>query len=225
MADLHKLQRSFEEALFRSPKATSYLHSRGITPEMRAWGGIGYCKDWLEGDLQSMYKRLTFPIYDWRGRLVSFAGRTLKEGYTGAKYIGLSDSSLFKKSQSLYGLNYALPHIAKSRVAVVCEGYTDVLGMVCFSGVKNVVGSMGVALTLSQVNLLARWAKLLIIALDGDTAGARATEKLKVKLKDAPILIRYVYLPSGEDPFDTSKTMGGSFGPWLFEQSKNRGFR
>lgn len=215
MVDLPQMQQKFEADCLKSSKACTYMAARGITPEMRLWWGLGYCKDWYEDDFKSLHKRLTFPIYDWRGRLLSFAGRTLKSGYSGAKYIGLSDSDLFKKSQQVYGLNYAMPHIAKSRVVLVVEGYTDVLGVSDYSGVKNVVGSMGVALTMRQVLLLSRWAKLIIVVLDGDAAGARATERLQTKLADSPIEIKYVSLPIDCDPFDMSKEMGLSFALWL----------
>ena len=215
MVDLLRMQEKFELDCLKSPTVCTYMAFRGITPEMRFRWGIGYCKSWYEDDFKSLYKRLTFPIYDWRGRLVSFSGRTLKSGYTGAKYIGLSDSALFKKSQSVYGINYAMPFIAKSRVALVVEGYTDVIGLHDLSGVRNAVGSMGIAVTEKQVTLLARWAKLVIIVMDGDAAGMRATEKLQVKLADSPVEIAFVHLPTGKDPFDLAREQGTSFASWL----------
>lgn len=215
MVDLDSMQRKFEADCLMSAKACTYMAARGITPEMRRLWGIGYCKDWYEDDFKSMYKRLTFPIHDWRWRLLSFSGRTLKKDYDGAKYIGLSDSDMFKKFQQLYGLNYAMPHIAKSRVALVCEGYTDVIGLHELSGVRNAVGSMGVAVTLKQVSLLARWAKLVVVVMDGDAAGIRATDKLIAKLVDAPVDVAYVHLPAGKDPFDLSLEQGSVFAKFL----------
>jgi DNA primase len=181
---------------------------------MREKWGIGYCAAYHE-DYKQLYKRITFPIYDWRGRLVSFSGRTLKMNYNGPKYLSLGDSTTFQKSSSLYGLHYAMPAIAKSRVAIVCEGYTDVIGLHDFSGVTNAVGSMGVAVTEKQVALLSRWAKLVIVVLDGDSAGAKATERLMHKLSTSPVQIAFVRLSGGQDPFDLAVEQGPSFAAFL----------
>jgi DNA primase len=223
VSELERWQQRFEDACVHSPKACAYLAARHITPAMRARWGIGYCKEHTE-TYKILYKRLTFPIYNWQGELLSFSGRTLRSNYTGAKYIGLADNDSFKKSEQLYGLHYAMPHIAKSRVAIVCEGFTDVIGLHDLCGVQNAVGSMGVALTKRQVLLLARWAKLVIVVLDGDAAGLRATEKLLLKLKDTPVTIKAVRLPNELDPFDMAKEMGPAFAQWLLAQVKNSNF-
>lgn len=149
--------------------------------------------------------------------MVSFAGRTLKPGYTGPKYLSLGDSGIYQKSASLYGLNYAVPEIARTRVAIVTEGYTDVIGLHDLSGITNSVGSMGVAVTDRQIALLSRWAKLVIVVLDGDAAGAKATERLMQKLETSPTKIAYVRLPAGLDPFDMAVKQGPAFGSFLFE--------
>ena len=216
MDELERWQQRFDEQCVHSPKACAYLAARHITPEMRLKWGIGYCKEYTE-TYKMLYKRLTFPIYDWRGRLVSFAGRTLKSNYPGAKYLALPDSDQFKKSQQLYGLHYAMATIAKTRVAVVCEGFTDVIGLHDLCGVPNAVGSMGVAVTVKQIALLSRWAKLVIVVLDGDAAGARATERLKKKLSESPVTIAYVGLPTGKDPFDLAIEQGPSFAAALLK--------
>ena len=216
MLDLLKMQQEFERDLPRFNVPCSYLASRSFTASMIKRWGIGYCRKYDE-EYSQLYKRLTFPIYDWRGRLVSFAGRTLKVGYTGPKYLSLNDSGVYQKSASLYGLHYALPAIAKSRVALVTEGYTDVLGLHDMSGVTNAVGSMGVAVTERQISLLSRWAKLVIVVLDGDAAGVKATEKLMRKLETSPIRIDYVRLPAGKDPFDMASQQGPAFGSFLLE--------
>lgn len=212
--DLEKLQRTFERDLARFERPCSYLVSRSFTSQMRAHWGLGYCRAYDEG-YQQLYKRLTFPIYDWRGRLTSFAGRTLKVGYTGPKYLSLGDSGTFQKSASLYGLHFALPEIARQRVAFVVEGYTDVIGLHDLSGVVNAVGSMGVAVTEKQIALLSRWAKLVIVVLDGDAAGAKATERLMNKLSTSPVEVAYVRLPAGKDPFDLAVEQGPSFAAFL----------
>lgn len=209
-----QLQQQFEKDCVSTPKVCAYLASRHITPMMRAHWGIGYGKLYVE-EYKMLYKRLIFPIYDWQGRLVSFAGRTLKHNYKGPKYLALPDSADFKKSQQLYGLHYAMSSIAKSRIAVVCEGFTDVMGLHDLCGIRNAVGSMGVALTVRQVLLLARWAKRIIIILDGDAAGVRATEKLLGKLENAPVQIDYVRLPEGKDPFDMSIEQGPDFAQYI----------
>ena len=214
MNELSKWQQSFEEQCIHSAKACTYMSSRGITPAIREHWGIGYNKEYVEA-YKVLYKRLIFPIYDWRGRLVSFSGRTLKPAHKGAKYIALPDTDNFKKSQQLYGLHYAMPYIANSRVAIVCEGFTDVIGLHDLCGVRNAVGSMGVALTVKQLQLLSRWAKLVIIMLDGDAAGARATDRLLLKLEGSPVELAHVRLPAGKDPFDCSLELGPAFADYI----------
>ena len=116
--------------------------------------------------------RLMFPIHDKRGRIVGFGGRALDDSTP--KYLNTPQSPVFDKSRVLYGLNLAADAIRTENLGVIVEGYTDVI-MAHQHGYRNVVASMGTALTDPQVNLLKGLAKSFVLALDPDTAGQSAT--------------------------------------------------
>ena len=121
------------------------------------------------------YNRVMFPIYDERGTCVAFGGRVIGAGEP--KYLNSSETPIFHKSNVLFGLNFAKNEIVKSGYAVVVEGYTDVIAM-HEAGIKNVVATLGTALTLRHIKLLGRYANQKIVYLfDGDEAGQRAAER------------------------------------------------
>jgi len=216
MTSISELQEIFMADAGRCAKAANYLRERGIDVITQDRWGIGYCNGGYTGTpLDTLRGRLTFPIWDWEGRLVSFAGRTLNPRYKGAKYVNLPDNTCFKKHQSLYGLNRAIRHIAESGTAVVVEGYTDVIGCHAFAGMTNVVGSMGVAVTEAQLTLLSRWAKNVIIILDGDAAGLRAMSRIRARELDVNLAMGFVTLPRGRDPFDLALEKTVALAPYL----------
>lgn len=119
--------------------------------------------------------RLMFPIHNRRGETVGFGARALSDEQQ-PKYLNSSDSPLFSKSDTLYGLDFAKEAIRREKLAVIVEGYTDVI-IAHQEGFKNVVASLGTALTEKQLGQLARMTKRYALALDADEAGAAATER------------------------------------------------
>ncbi len=117
--------------------------------------------------------RLMIPIRDVDGRIVGFGARTLeKDGLP--KYLNSPQTDLFDKSHLLFGLDMAKRTIREARQAVIVEGYMDVM-QAWQGGFRNVVAQMGTALTEPQLQLLKRYTKRFILALDADAAGAKAT--------------------------------------------------
>ncbi len=116
--------------------------------------------------------RLLFPIHDARGRVVGFGGRALDDSLP--KYVNTPQTPLFDKSGILYGLHLARETIRNEGLAVIVEGYMDVL-MAHQHGFRNVVASMGTALTESQVGALRRLTKSFTLAMDADAAGQQAS--------------------------------------------------
>ena len=117
--------------------------------------------------------RLVFPISDERGQVLGFGGRAL--GDATPKYLNTPETGAYHKSTALFGLDQAREALRERRVAVVVEGYFDVLAAHA-SGVANVVASSGTALTREQVRILARHADLVVLCFDGDAAGRRAAD-------------------------------------------------
>ena len=117
--------------------------------------------------------RLTFPIRNGFGELVGFGGRALDPSDK-AKYLNTPESTLYKKSFSLYRIDQAKEAIRKKGYAVLTEGYFDALAFVA-SGFPNVVASCGTAFTLEQARILRRYTSKILTAFDGDLAGLKAT--------------------------------------------------
>ena len=119
---------------------------------------------------------MLFPIFDERGDPVGFGGRILP-GHEGAKYKNSSDEPIYAKSRVLYGLNWAKADVAHADEAIVCEGYTDVIGFAS-AGVPRAVATCGTALTEDHVRLLQRFANRFVLAFDADAAGQGAAERV-----------------------------------------------
>lgn len=128
-------------------------------------------------------------------------GRAPSEAATGRrpKYLNTTDNDLYHKGEHLYGADLARAHASKANEVILCEGYTDVIAL-RQAGFRNAVGLMGTALTDSQVTLLARMAKTVLIALDADAAGQGAMLKAAVLARKRDTELRVVPLPDGRDP-------------------------
>lgn len=117
--------------------------------------------------------RLMIPIRDPQGRVVGFGARTLDPDGV-PKYLNSPQTELFDKSRLLFGLDMARRHIQTARQAVIVEGYMDVM-MGWQIGFRNIIAQMGTALTEQQLNVLKRYTRRFVIALDSDAAGMQAT--------------------------------------------------
>lgn len=226
-------QSFFVEALSKNSGAVTYCEGRGLDPETRAKWGIGYSPDdgesltlhlkragfvlseakslfLVDGEQNSGYRdkfrnRLMFPIRDERGTVVAFGGRAL--GDVQPKYINSSDTPLFRKSLLLYGFDVARPNIAKSRQAVLVEGYMDVIA--CHrAGANTAVASLGTSLTEDQARILKKWCDEVVILYDGDNAGQKAAERAIAVLREASLRVTVAPLGVGDDPDTLLKKQG-----------------
>ncbi|MGD0448430.1 MAG: DNA primase [Candidatus Dormibacteria bacterium] len=118
--------------------------------------------------------RPVFPISDERGQVLGFGGRALGDAVP--KYLNTPETGIYHKSTALFGLDQARQALRERRVAVVVEGYFDVLAAHT-AGVANVVASSGTALTREQVRIIARHADEVVLCFDGDAAGRRAAAR------------------------------------------------
>jgi len=244
----------FHYLLLNSPdgaRARDYLLHRGVSEETREAFQLGYAReDWqalgqhltskgyswpdlleaglvLEREGGGYYDRfrgrLVFPIRDVRGHTVGFGARALDDSTP--KYLNSPQTPIFDKSSVLYGIDQAKTAIREHGFAIVVEGYMDVL-IAHQYGRKNVVASMGTALTEKQVRAIKKLTKKLVLALDADTAGDQATlrglevAKETFDRRTVPVptwrgLIRYedqldaeirvTVLPTGLDPDEVIK--------------------
>ena len=198
-------------ALFR------HLQGLGFSMDECADAGLGTRNE--SGEVRDIFRgRLMFPIRNPRGRVIGFGGRAL--GESGPKYINSPQSSLFDKSGTLYAADRARDAAREADRAVVVEGYMDVITAHQF-GFRNVVASMGTALTEKQADVLKRLASRISFALDSDLAGMTATSRSLVSSFEAlyrsvhplrgsrrqrflegppDFTFDIVLMPSGEDP-------------------------
>lgn len=157
---------------------------------------------------EALYNRVTFPIRDRKGRLISFGGRTL--GDAKPKYVNGPETAIFSKKRTLYALDLAREGVRRGAVAVAVEGYMDVIAL-HQAGFGGAVAPLGTALTEEQLDALWRLSPAPVLCFDGDAAGGRAAARAaEVALPHLTPdrTLRLAALPAGEDP-DTLVRKGG----------------
>ena len=147
--------------------------------------------------------RVLFPIFDVSGDAVAFGGRILPGG-EGPKYKNSSESRIYAKSRTLYGLNWVKAEVVAADEAVVCEGYTDVIGFAA-AGVPRAVATCGTALTEDHFRTLRSFARRVVLAFDADAAGQSAAERIYQWERQFDIDVAVAALPAGMDPGDLSR--------------------
>ncbi len=143
--------------------------------------------------------RIMFPIFSIGGQVIGFGGRTLSNDKNTPKYLNSPESRVFDKSTILYGLHTAKDTIRKQELAILVEGYMDVIAL-HQAGLCNAVASCGTALTLAQAKLLKRYAGDVLFIYDGDEAGSRSMLSGIDILVQSGLTPWIAALPEGEDP-------------------------
>ncbi|GIX48734.1 MAG: DNA primase [Candidatus Tectimicrobiota bacterium] len=178
------------------------LQRQGFARELLVASGLAAMRSDGRGCYDRFRHRLIFPIHDRYGRPVAFGGRALETGGEAPavpKYLNSPETPIFHKGRLLYGFHLAKAAIRQRGLAILVEGYTDVIA--CHShGIANVVGTLGTALTEEQVRLLKGLASEVVLVFDSDAAGGAATERGLALLLDAGLRVRVAVLPAGEDP-------------------------
>src|SRR5262245_16879184 len=146
---------------------------------------------------EKFFQRVMFPIVNAAGKVVGFGGRTLDQGLP--KYLNSSETPLFHKGGTLYGLYQAKEGIRRADRVVVVEGYLDAIALGQY-GVTYSVATLGTALTTEHVRTLSRYTKNIIALFDGDDAGLKAAARSFEIFIEAGMLGRTAFLPKGEDP-------------------------
>ncbi len=150
--------------------------------------------------------RVMFPIFDERGNPVGFGGRILP-GHEGSKYKNTTtDAIVYDKSRVLYGLHAHREGIVREGEAIICEGYTDVIGF-AEAGIPRAVATCGTALTEQHVKLLKRFsANRLVLSFDADAAGLAAADRVYAWEQEFDLEVRVADLPPGVDPADLARS-------------------
>ena len=217
----------FEKQLKESETAINYLKSRnisGITAKKFQLGFAAQSWDSLYLSFENQFEkkvlsssglfieknnknydrfrnRIIFPIRNIKGQNIAFGGRVIDPNDE-PKYLNSPETQLYNKSNELYGLYEARRETKKMDSIIVVEGYMDVIAL-HEKGVKNVVATLGTAVTSNHVSKLMRFSNNIFFAFDGDLAGEKAAWKA---LKNVlPIIredtrIKFVFFESGDDP-------------------------
>jgi DNA primase len=213
----------------QAERARAYLAERGLADETLDRFGIGYAPNTWDaltrrlrdrgfkdaelvgaglagpsprGGVYDRFRgRIIIPIRDATGRAVGLGGRIMP-GAEGPKYLNSPATAVFDKSRTLYGIDLAKVAIRREKLAVIVEGYTDVMAA-HQAGFTNVVASLGTALTHGQVELATRYADAIALAYDVDLAGEAATQRglLQELGPDTAVSkVRVIRIPAGKDP-------------------------
>ncbi len=185
----------------------SELRAAGVEPDRAFEAGL--LRETEDGERRELYwNRITFPIRDRRGRLISFGGRAL--GDAKPKYINGPDTTIFPKRRVLYALDLARDAVRRGERLVVAEGYMDVIAL-HGAGFGAAVAPLGTALTEEHLAELWRLSPEPVLCFDGDAAGARAAERaMSVALPQLQpgYSLKIATLPAGEDPDSLLRARG-----------------
>ncbi len=222
----------FIDALKKSRNARKYLHDRGLSNETIETFSIGFAPDkrdalyrvlkkesfsdtdlvdsgvvrWSENGYQDVFRgRIMFPIFNLHGNPIAFGGRIIYQGMP--KYLNSSETLLFKKGETLFGLHLTKKDVMKKGYAIIVEGYFDVIA--CFQyGVKNVFATLGTSLTENHVRMIKRYTKNILLIFDGDTAGISAAKRSLDTIFRNGLVAKVLLLPENSDPDSFLKSHG-----------------
>jgi DNA primase len=228
LVEMHREAAAFfvrqQEGTAEGKAARAYLLDRGLDAEAIARFGLGYAPsagEALTRQLKAKYpdrlleisglatrdsggrlydrfrRRIMFPIANESGKVVAFGGRALGDDLP--KYLNSPETPIYTKSAVLYHLDHAKEAIRQGDSVVLVEGYMDAIAA-AQAGIGNVVASCGTSLTETQVRLLGRFTRRVIVNYDPDTAGQAATERSLALLLEQNCDVRVLALPGGKDP-------------------------
>ena len=214
--------------------ALEYVRKRGFTDDMIKKYRIGYapknnviankfvnvkqdsllatgmCRRGDYGLYDFFRDKLMFPIFNARGQIVAFSGRSLDGSEP--KYINTTDTELFHKRRTIFGFNFARDAIHRANRSIVVEGQIDAIQMQC-SGFPETVAPLGTALTEDHISMLCKANRNIVFCFDGDGAGqkaaARACDIVMPFLRDTSD-VRFAFVTGGKDPDEVLKTSGAA---------------
>ena len=223
-----KASRFYLEHLLKAPEAQearNYLQKRGISKECAQHFKLGFAPTGWDALIQHLKKgganlslieksglvvsketggyydrfrnRILFPIVDIKDRIIAFGARVLDNSLP--KYVNSPETPIYSKGKNLFGLNLAKDFIRSANQAIVVEGYLDMIAPF-ESGIKNIVASLGTALTIEQIRLVKRFTDHVVMLYDADPAGEMATLRALELLIKEDMQVRIALMPSGEDP-------------------------
>ncbi|AUX44069.1 DNA primase [Sorangium cellulosum] len=203
----------------------TYLRQQGVSPVLAERVGLLVPRSSGSGHYDRFRHRLMFAVTDVMGRVIAFSGRALPDpspaelsslGLTGpapqadsapAKYINSPESPIYTKGEHLFGLYQARQAIRQRGEAILVEGNFDVVALHA-RGIGHAIAPLGTAFTPGQAKLIKRFAPVVVLLFDGDSAGKKATRAARAPCREAGLSARVAVLPAGSDPDDLARTHG-----------------
>ncbi|CAN5340497.1 hypothetical protein BH11PLA2_BH11PLA2_37320 [soil metagenome] len=191
-----------------APAETGWLERAaakdGISQELLIEVGLLGVRDEGRGVWDKFRDRVMFPIKDMQGRPVGFGGRVLPDSpyaARGPKYYNTADTSLFTKSENVFGIDLARHAAMSAGFLAVVEGYTDVM-MAHQCGIANVVATMGTALNARHIAQLRRYVSKIVLVFDADQGGMSGIDRALEVFISHDLDLSIAALPDGLDPAD-----------------------
>lgn len=192
-----------------APEGWENLHQHLQEKDIQMAHSLGLLKERVKGSGGGFYdlfrNRLMFPIVGPMNHYVGFGGRAL--GDRPPKYLNSPESFVFQKGKILYGLSWVAKYIRTESCAIVVEGYMDFMALQR-AGIRNVVATLGTALTEDHSRQLRRLTQKVVVLFDGDSAGQEASQRSLPLLLGQGLHPRVCVLENGQDPDDFLKSEG-----------------
>lgn len=174
-----------------------YLQNKGVSIDLMKKAGLIIARESSRGFYDRFRNRIVFPIFDTRGNCRAFGARALDDNP--AKYLNSPETIVYTKGHHLYGFHLAKNSITQQDAVIIVEGYLDSIMPYQF-GVKNVVASLGTALTVEQIRLIRRYTRNVTLLFDMDKAGESAMLRSLDTLVEEDMNVKVASLDEGEDP-------------------------
>ncbi len=195
----------------------NFFKKQSIDQAMLEKAGLVVAND--KGDHYDRFRnRLVFPIIDLKDRVIGFGARVLDSSLP--KYLNSPETPIYSKGRNLYGLNFSKEDIKKSGHFLVVEGYLDFI-IPYQAGIKNILATLGTALTIDQIKLLKRFANTAVMVYDPDEAGEAASLRNLDLFISEDVNVYIAELPEGFDPDSYIRKFGVDDFLKLKKSSKN----
>ncbi len=233
----------FRKNLDKSEVAKKYLEDRGLSKESISKFNIGFANDESDDLIKKMKrlgvsysqlkdaglvtafgsgyrdlfrKRIIFPIYNLKNDLIAFGGRVMDNSLP--KYINSPETKIFKKGESLFGINVAKEGIKNKNYAIIVEGYLDTI--ICHQfGFENTIAPLGTALTPMHLQRLKLLTKNVVLIFDSDEAGINAARRSLTAILESAFKVKVLLLPKGDDPDSFLRKNGSKIFERLLDNS------
>ncbi|MBP3320880.1 MAG: DNA primase [Clostridia bacterium] len=196
----------------------NHLRAKGYTYEQMVTANLVQKSTKRENSYYDVFRdRVMVPIFDVGGNVVAFGGRLLSDGQP--KYLNSAETPAFRKSKTLFALNFAKDHCAERMI--LCEGYMDAMAL-HGAGFPSAVATLGTAITPDHARLMSRYTKSVIICYDTDEAGKKAADKAFRILAEVGLEARILRVENAKDPDEFIKKSGAASFARLLDKSKSR---